>query len=361
MRIMKIMPGIANILFPQSQFAAAFSKAVTDARLDYPEETKNVTFIDMSAPGAVRKILHSFLNACPNPAYIAEKSALLRYISEKIMAREIKKYFLSQPALCLPMQIAPLLMVHSSPKNRLFPSLDDSQHTFIAFTHELGHLVTENTPKLSRHAFNETASANEERNESEIAADTFAMLLGLRKGVLTEAVIERYSLDRAVHAWACGNWEHLTTLALDKLILSPDHTNFISLTPAEIKSVAECHAREFKMNNPQLKDLGLRLEVASSLRGSSHYAQYELARLADACRGSKDDSPEFYVAARILRAALDDKKLHIPGEKKPLRLSLDGKYWDDLRRELCIRARRSGAEKMLAPRLPCPSAAVRNI
>jgi hypothetical protein len=335
--------------------SAVFGDAVTAARRDYPGETKSTAFIDLSAPDSkeqlARWLITTFKAHAPSYPDDELRSLVYKYLESD---EHLKDTGFCRKLADVGTSMLGVRSVITSDFFRLnFP--DPVKLLSITFNHELGHLVAENGVAPSRQRISGETN-DKDRNEGEIAADIFMLLRCLQQRAISRKDVDDWSLFRAINAWRYDDAHHLTTIAIDKLVLSSADAAFMSLTPAETKAIAENHARLFRISDQEQERLRIIFRQALPRQGyfesDTGHTRRCLKKLAEICRAAPDDSVEFYVSARILRTALDDGKLVIPGQKKPVTVYVKGGYWDDLRCEITARARGTRAEKTLAPKLP---------
>jgi hypothetical protein len=83
-------------------------------------------------------------------------------------------------------------------------------------------------------------------NTHEVTADSFGLLRGLSKGILTLQDVESVTSARM---WAAtiGDVSHFTSPQLQILRIKAQDANFISLTPAQVSAIAESHAARYPM------------------------------------------------------------------------------------------------------------------
>lgn len=132
---------------------------------------------------------------------------------------------------------------------------DREKDLFFAFWHEVGHLVIFGADKPAKRVFEDGPAKWQERSEQQLeetAADLFALLHGLSRGILN-AEDARHISDTRLCNLFCGDYGHFTSAACDRVVR--DAPAKAALAPGEIKVTALAYARTFQQAAPKLEQL----------------------------------------------------------------------------------------------------------
>lgn len=229
-----------------------FEKAVSIARADFPAETKNVTFIDLSLPDARAK-LHDWL-ASTAPAFrdkYLEHSSADEFVEKCFVpfGLNVKDGISDSTLICA--------RSRTKPGSHVFP--DAAKDLAYTFCHELGHGIAKGgIPQMMldlvfRPEEEEFWDMIGQVNLAENVADTFASVYGVSKGWLDDkGDLGRIGFGTSLSPWFAADLTHFTTIAIDNLALDIGKLNIPSLSTAEIKAIAERHAAEFTPAQGQL-------------------------------------------------------------------------------------------------------------
>lgn len=323
-----------------------FEKSVEKARHDYPELVSNVVFIDLARPDARQQVLDAVAGIEPPPTPEHVKDFLREFDT-----RTRSDGFVNN---C---NGIPFLFATSRPHVGDFAKNNPGKAAAYAFTHELGHLVVQGG-RVSRQG--NPAEALFAENFSENIADSFAILTGLAEGWLNKDDVARISLERVMNGWISQDFDHITTLALDNIILRAEDIVSLSATPAEIAAITHAHATEFTLApgsmryifnglaslSPKNRLLGL--ESQQSMMFESIDAQEDMLRetvrlfqdhakiLADACLEEPADSAAFHLYGRIIAQTLRTGKI------EGITIDLSDPFWDKARKDLVEKSYAAG-------------------
>ena len=278
-----------------------FNKAVEEAQHDFPEQTKNVTFVDLDAPDADQK-LRDWVDS------LSEKT---KNAMQRGGALDTFTTTCSGFAFNAKTEGKQILAIHSHycKDITLFQHAPEKQAAFV-FDHELGHIVV--------------AEADTATNKSENKADGFAIMRGLKRGTMDKKDAQLIADERAVDFFLEGDLVHLTTAGADNLIINPKKVNFLELSPAQIAAIAHKHGETFASD----KDSRAELTSAFIAKGVEDGApgrdvcQKRLEQLGQVCIHARKNSLEFYVAARIVKTAMEH------GGINDMPLCTTGPEWD---------------------------------
>lgn len=278
-----------------------FNKAVEEAKHDFPEETKNVTFVDLDAPEADQQ-LRDWVNSLSEKT----KNAMQRGGALDAFSTNCSGFAFDAQS-----EGKKILAIHSNycKDITMFGHAPEKQAAFV-FDHELGHIVV--------------PEANTATNKSENKADGFAIIRGLKRGSMDKKDAQLIADSRAVDFFLEGDLVHLTTAGMDNLIVNPKKINFLDLTPAQIAAIAHKHGETFASD----KDSRAELTSAFIAKGvddgapSQEVCQKRLEQLGQVCIHARKNSLEFYVAARIVKTAMEH------GGINDMPLCTTGPEWD---------------------------------
>lgn len=183
------------------------------------------------------------------------------------------------------------------------------------FDHETAHALT---PE-----FNGTLA--------ESAADCYAALRHLQREGGNDDALQYAAWKRAAISLLSGTTSHLTTPALDKLLIDAKTADFLSLTPAETLALAKKYAQDNTPPAPRLKKLAADFNSVRGLKGAAAFRKIvEITLAADA------QSDTFKYGARVLQKAIENDSLVLDGKK----VSLKGPEWQQVSRRLAQKTQR---------------------
>ncbi len=295
--------------------AFSFARAVDEARRDFPKETANTTFIDGSAVDAYEKLY----------AWAVEQK--FRTIEwERMLAPRFEE---KQAAVATGHNGGMLMIMHPDRPSNVFPDAPDKCNHY-TFDHELGHLVA---PKGSGRGIKPDLAEN--------VADSFAVLRGLQRGTLVKENLAVLSSHRDACFLLYGGLSHLTSMAIDAIIINPRHTDFMSLTSRQTAHIATRNAEAFDkperlMNKfAQVAKIGSP-DLESDLLHLAESLEQRLHALTEICMKASPSSMTFYLAARIVVSAIDARGATYVGQYVPLQGGVT--HWQDLKEAILQRA-----------------------
>jgi hypothetical protein len=282
----------------------SFKKAVTEARRDFPEETRDIQFIDLSTPGAEAE-LEQWMKTQP------------QWYRRQVLGEggtagdQLDRMRFDVGFLCLPGASGKHLLAFA-------PDFTHYRQHFslqFIFDHELGHLVAkggspgkdrekEEPQKPRRIKLAEVAEIYAAIARMENVADSFAVLRGLSRGTLGRDEINDVALTRAYSAWRRRDFSHMTLAAVDALLVHDDGESLASLAPQQVKDLATLHGES---HAPSAADI---LRAYKALRSSSRVSEEgeetiagQVLGLADIVSKQEPGSLAFHIAARVLSQA----------------------------------------------------------
>jgi hypothetical protein len=339
----------------QQSLSPTFQETVAQIRADYPEESKNVTFVDTAARNwqqGVKEYLEKISPAARN-----------KHV-DKVLTGYVAKLNLRRKS------IKPLnLPTNTEDKIRMY--LRALQEYGSSFTHkdfETGHAIVvimkETNLRSDRkgtvyHEFGHIAvpgGMHDNRNEkykiraeseasgiilkTEIAADVFECLNEMQKNPAGAKAVANLSLTRAFEYFGFGGTKHLTTIALDKILVTEKDT-IQSLTPEQIKAVAAAHAQECEITGEDFQYLGYVHAKWSSaswrfenLPPAEKRAQEMVVFARWAHEYEDENSNTYYIADKILRHVLKTGEIPYPTVQK---VDTSIPEWDEIKQRLAER------------------------
>lgn len=287
-----------------------FTDAVAKAKRDYPTETRNITFIDGSAPNA-REQVAAWVKKNINTDYMKwvmpnnSKASILDDITHSLLQ---KPFF----AMKDPVSQKGLMFFDGIEAEENLP-LERNAKLHYMFNHELGHLVMKdatasdlyNTHKNTPYAFLRGVIA-QATLESENKADSFGALKSYAEGHLDADDLRTIAAGRAQAMIANNMSSHLTSMSLDALSISADMGQFISLKPAEIKAIAAEHARLYCPTPQDMVELNaLSRTVTDTIKADQDPIPLVASWVMDTLTKKPDNADEpvntqsRYIAARL--------------------------------------------------------------
>ncbi len=230
--------------------------SVLAARRDYPQETAQVTFVDLSSPDAAQQ-LRGWLRKA-SPAFI--RSLGENEPPETAIFHAVEKFLLKNGVAEVDYASGNILVASASqPKSKyLGATATTAQEAAYAFAHELGHAIvrsgfTANWRGMTRHGKPSLHDAlPHQRAEAEMAADVFAVLRNLSHQTMTLEQARQVSLTRAMRAPGI----HTTSPALDAAL---ENIGAASLSPQGVQAMAETIAQRHAPKAGEIEELANRL------------------------------------------------------------------------------------------------------
>lgn len=233
-----------------------FDQLVAQAREEYPEETKDITFVNLATQEGRDTLQQWIRDASPEARSIYLGDTPLIELDAETLSKQFcakgcaaKKDFVTGKSI---------LVMNPQNNSSLLTANDPTAFPSFAFYHELGHLIvpggtSRKDPKKMRHyVFQEL------ENREECLVDTFACLYALRNGFFDIDDIKALALSRAM-----DNIDHLTTYTVDHLAEKALQENLSSLTPQQIKQYATQHVAGFQIDGYHLEKIADAFNAAS--------------------------------------------------------------------------------------------------
>lgn len=324
---------------PEQSLSFDFNKAVADARRDYPDAVQNVTFVDLDDPDSMAQIAWWVTMRSEKTRILLDKAASLAQMNPESYGFAFKD----------PWGGEKIIAVHTRPQKNLdlLQNQPQKQAAYV-FLHELGHLVV---PMKER-----------DSNPGENGADAFAMIEGLRRGILDVADVQQVANARVGAFLSDSDLVHLTTASLDYIAVNPEGVDFSKLTPQDVANRAHAYAEDLANTKEDDKQLGI---VNAKMGGKKPEWDDIMLRLSSLAIVAKADSATFYIAARVIDSAF---KTGLIDESAKIRYrdgagaqkETDGPpYWDKVKDAIRqkIELMQPNAKKLLETLAPPPARA----
>jgi hypothetical protein len=217
-----------------------FNKAVADARRDYPEETKNITFIDGSDSDPIKQFVAWINSTSPEFQQLILRDRGLKSTAET-WARESFTTRRGMLTLRDPVsEKAAVIVDHKGSLVRYYlsPSVPLKRVANFFFNHEFGHALLEKGLVTSMNQF---STINEFVTFGfEINADAFAVLRSFQQGSLDMEDMKKFISRRNLEGPT-----HRTAYFLNKLASEIKPENMPTRTPQEVKNLAAEKAQKY--------------------------------------------------------------------------------------------------------------------
>jgi hypothetical protein len=308
-----------------------FPAAEAAAQRDYPEETKDIMFVDLSLPDAKEK-LHAWYSNSGHKFTERDLEDLLKRPFANISCDGTKKILASNPK--------------KSPSTNHMRWMDDmlrAKFDHFCFNHELGHLIIPGGIYLASQKLSHTIHTG---NKRESLADCFAVLRGLQQKTLSADEVREISVRRSTtESW---RGQYLTSRVIDEALIRHGDAGSETLTPEEIKSLVQKYAEKYAPSQNEVFDVAdafqepAQYEIAPPQRHAPLTDDQWLQNVGDVCQKSPEDSFSFYISARILATALNTgEAVNFVGKQK--KFNVTGSYWDKVRDDLALRLKKADA------------------
>ncbi len=292
-----------------------FEAEVEKARAEYPAETKDITFIHVNDEDAVEQLAKAFESMTPvyRRWLLETDGESVSSLAAEMILSDISTFSTRDPFNGKAVLVFDPLSV--------LTGIDVGRQAMkrFAFRHELAHMLineangAQTIASLTQYDIANAddhpqvqAILDEEECLHENICDTFAAISGLKEKWLRPEEVSAIALDRARTSLFHRDVTHLTTLALDKLVLGDRDANFVSLTPQEIKKIAAEHGRLY---TPEAAE-------AEKIRTMLHHKTCSLrTAMTRVLTGKSTAKGEYacHLATRILENELtNDNKIPAP-------------------------------------------------
>jgi len=342
-----VLPDAAPVAFD-------LQKAIAQVRADFPGETDNFTFVDLSAPAAAQQFRSWLESTDAGYRRIMQWDETIEAFSERAVLNL---------GFCAfdPVSGKSFVGARSTLGGRRGAFDDPFKTLAYTFAHEVGHVITPGgipfdalrimEPDTGQNTAGQRVA---QVNAAENAADSFAALYCLAKGWLDRDDIAHLALNNANFPLFNADFAHFTTVALERILISPDIAAVAGLTPREIRMIASRHGDESAASGLQIEaafealhpviDRHLRDERAKAGEDGKK-AKVKLSEsglvnhLAEAYEHAPRHSLEYFIARKLLPALLETGQLN--GLKKKFHTA--SPEWDRLRDMM---AQRTGEDRM---------------
>lgn len=204
-----------------------FNQAVADARSDYPEETKNTTFIPVSTFRGKKQIEKWFNES----SGITDQEELRKLITKHRESAKhgvfCKSFITGKSILSMSYKGPSLLHIYRKGLGRK-SLLSNAQRTF---DHELGHAVMANTSIFSLHP-----------KMQENVADAFSLLRGFQQGTLDKTAIDKLQEETHRRAYSKKFWDQdheFVPIVANKVRAELENVKPSQLMPQKVKEIAQ--------------------------------------------------------------------------------------------------------------------------
>lgn len=318
------------------------------ARDMFPEETRHMHFVDTSNPDHKSRIVDYISNVSPDVRdfFFKARGGAEGY-ADSLMRIEGNAEFKMDVATDQKI----ILMDVAGLRQQKPPSgqTQDQLLWAIAF-HELGHGVVPDAASNMPQLENEDDWKKKERNwdglayshYAEIAADSFSALMRLRAGLANRFDIEDDGFSRAYSSTWAGATNYSTFMATNQIAINAKMADFVSLSPQEVKTIAERHAERFCKNPEDLKRAYAAMDTIPDIEhppkpGTKEFAEAsaKLIRNLDA----PTDSIEFNASALLINRFLQHSQT---------RPYTETKEWKNAGKKLVKKAEALGMKSIMA-------------
>lgn len=318
------------------------------AREMFPEETRNMHFVDTSNPGHKSRIVDYINNVSPavRDFFFKTRGGAEGYADSVMRVErnaEFKMDIASGQKIIL-MDVAGL----RREKAAAGPGAD---HWLwgIAF-HELGHgVVPHAAGDMLLHETEEDWLKKEKNwdtvarsHYAEISADSFSALMQLRAGMATPPDIQHDGFNRAYKSVWAGHTNYSTFMATNQIVIDAKTADFMTLSPREVKEIATRHAETFCRSPDDLKKAHAALNTIPDISNPPTPGTKEFAEASAKLIKNLDaptDSIEFNASALLINRFMEH--------------SLTRKYtktpeWENAGRKLVQKAEALGMTSIMA-------------
>lgn len=270
----------------------SFKKAVAEACRDFPGETKNIVFLDLSTPGA-RERFHQWSKG--------QRDDEGRSISAEAADRQFDELHTEHGFAAIPGSGGGKSLLAYSADYDGYAKLLPRQ--FI-FDHELGHLVAKGgiSQRPQPGDFWPVEQIMGAIARAESVADGFAVLRGIKRGSMNVDDGRQLAVLRATTGWKAGIYSHMTSTAIDALLSGQGAVSIRSLTPQQQKDLAYENMGENSAGPAGIGNIIRFIEELSATGGKGTVAE-RIVALADIVMKKPPESLAFRIAGRVLSEA----------------------------------------------------------
>ncbi len=302
---------------------STFELVVDDLRARFPEETKNILFIDKVNPAAFQQLVDWYESIPQKSRTEINDKAQVANAADFATALMGEVGF----AVRAPGSHEKLIIVSS--ENTL-PGVDVKKMLAYTLAHELAHLLINNAAPRTGWGMPEKELMTHTHSR-EVVADVFAALFCLQTGIMSPDELRGLANFRAFAAWRFGDLQHATSKATTAVLEKTQGMDMSSLSNAEIIKLCVKLSADVQEDSDTLNKLGDRLEkIVEPFRTKEAPAANNNAAIAISleelsllCLESKKDSLAFSISSLVL-----DKFVNNPTART--NLGLTGDYWDEV-------------------------------
>jgi hypothetical protein len=293
-----------------------FNKAVRKARADHPVLKKNAVYVDAASD--------NWLDAVAMQApHIAANDDVVEDLEDAVEeARSLRSSFCEAVDRGKGRKKLHAVVLHQD-AHTLYDPKDRAIDDIGTFDHETAHAL----------------HPDAQGTLGENTADAYAVLRHLQRFDGADTKADYCGWKRALVFMTSGVTSHLTTFTVDKILIDNETAHFSTLTPGQTAAIARDYAEKFAPKGRALKKLTDDFKPLRKKRMSAA----TFRKLAKITLAAPEDSPTFYLGARVLTAALKDGEATLDGKT----LKLEGAYWQRVQKALDAKVDRLPAQHSL--------------
>ncbi|MBI1216091.1 MAG: hypothetical protein GC185_09775 [Alphaproteobacteria bacterium] len=280
-----------------------FNKAVREARADHPKLKKDAVYIDAHRKNWLQDVAHQ------QPALAANDDAVEDLEEAVEAARSLRSSFCQAVEAGRRKTPVSAVVLHQD-RHPLYDPKDRAIDDIGTFDHETAHAL----------------HTDAKGTLGENTADAYAVLRHLQRFDGQETDIDYCGWKRALVFMTSGVTTHLTTFAVDKILIDAQTADFVSLTPRQTAAIARDYAEAYAPQGRALKKLK---DDFAPLKGKKMSAA-TFRQLAQITLAAPEKSQTFYLGARVLSAAFRDGKATLDGKT----VKFSGPQWEKLEKQL---------------------------
>ena len=299
-----------------------FNREAAQAVKDFPELNGRYVFIDAPDNIAITKYLDREALGLEDDYELSRLLSQMKRAAEKAgssMATKLGRNELD-------------LIVFTPLPFRPFTGKDQpgEMEIMATFDHELGHLVVKG------------AYFSQDSTLRESAADAYAVLRHIQRYGDKSEAIDRGGWRRAFDFIMSGDAGHFTTLVVDEVAALKDKLDIKAMTPQQTAELAGRIALQFTPHMDVTNEAAYSFQSVRETMQYSRSLEEGLKELAKVTLAEGVEYHTFKIGARALERFLDGK---ISTQDGPI--TLEGRFWDGVRRDLDARMAKLDSEGLL--------------
>lgn len=223
-----------------------FQEEINRLRTDFPKESAKVTFVDLAALPALAEVkewLAQKSGMAANGSFATPEA--LGAAVDQLAARLVFQNGTGFSCAFLGKDGPALVAAPSYTTRNALGFGDRHKEAIFTLYHEFGHAVVEGA------AYDDIRSAPKDPlakahadKAQEDRADSLAAMMCISRGILTPDEVRGLAERRALQSLFTKDLAHMTTEALARVALRAESADFISLSPPELRALADAHARD---------------------------------------------------------------------------------------------------------------------